>query len=698
MGTSTAGGGTGGTSGSASGGQIRYNFYAGSNITLSQSLDSIAGASGSLSIYGRSAPAQTVQPGIQSIQVSNTTYTTGHVIFSNANGVSFGSSAGGAVTASINALTTARASTDAIGLNTAGTNVTWTANSSGLSFNGAGYAGTGSTFNGANISGSMTHNSAGLNLSLSAAAPGGGGGAGLSAGTQSVSTGTVNFANSNGISFGMSNSNQITASYTVPTQTVQPGPQNVVLGGNTSGTLATISSGTMTLAGGSNITLYQSGNSVQIVGQTNPTLTVYAGSNTIPSANTSGSMAANFFYYYGAGAASVGMLANVVEISVPFQSVQPAIGLNTAGTNVTWTANSSGLSFNGAGYAGTGSTFNGANISGSMTHNSAGLNLSLSAAAPGAGGGVAIGDGAANITNGTAVFSDLNGVSFGVNGSTMTASVAAQSNQTMGFTATGNTTYNSTGTFDARSIIVQGDGAVSVGLSNGSLVISANAGGGANPVHSFYQNLVPQNSAQPYTTLALVHRTMLMQPLSPIEGYGFPGDMTVSTFMMQLSASGTASSSYSSAVSIGLYLLANSSLLTLVNSASTSWSRPANAGNSTFMNGARYLTFHSSLWSTTPALSYGERYWYGVIHNSTNYSANGAAWLGQYVGASTQRSGTIGVSQANQTSQGMVPFLGVYSASLTSVPVSVGNSDVNKVNVSAGFVPSVILNATISMF
>ena len=44
--------------------------------------------------------AQSVQPGIQSIQVSNTTYTTGNVIFSNANGISFGSSAGGAITAS----------------------------------------------------------------------------------------------------------------------------------------------------------------------------------------------------------------------------------------------------------------------------------------------------------------------------------------------------------------------------------------------------------------------------------------------------------------------------------------------------------------------------------------------------------------------------------------------------------------------
>jgi hypothetical protein len=48
MNTSTAGGATGGTSGYASGGQVRYDFYAGSNITLSQSVN---GASGSMSVY-----------------------------------------------------------------------------------------------------------------------------------------------------------------------------------------------------------------------------------------------------------------------------------------------------------------------------------------------------------------------------------------------------------------------------------------------------------------------------------------------------------------------------------------------------------------------------------------------------------------------------------------------------------------------
>jgi len=64
-------------------------------------------------------------------------------------------------------LTTARASNDAIGLNTAQTNVTWTVNSSGLSLNADGYAGTGTSATNA----SVTLNSNGLAISV--AAPGG---------------------------------------------------------------------------------------------------------------------------------------------------------------------------------------------------------------------------------------------------------------------------------------------------------------------------------------------------------------------------------------------------------------------------------------------------------------------------------------------------------------------------------------------
>lgn len=113
-------------------------------------------------------------------------------------------------------LTTARASTDGIGLNTAQTNVTWTVNSSGLSLNAAGYAGTGTTFNGANMSGSITQNSNGINLSLSVAAPGAAAEANAinlignnTTGNTTASGSTIGWAGVNGITLSGSNNSQI---------------------------------------------------------------------------------------------------------------------------------------------------------------------------------------------------------------------------------------------------------------------------------------------------------------------------------------------------------------------------------------------------------------------------------------------------------------------------------------------------------
>jgi hypothetical protein len=121
--------------------------------------------------------------------------------FSNSNGVSFGIN-GSNITASHNGLTTARASNDGIGLATARSNVTWTVNSAGLSLDARGYVGTG--FTGTNAT--ATLNSNGLQLSVV-----GGGtinqtGPNIAAGGVTVTDGTVQFSNANGVSFGLAGS------------------------------------------------------------------------------------------------------------------------------------------------------------------------------------------------------------------------------------------------------------------------------------------------------------------------------------------------------------------------------------------------------------------------------------------------------------------------------------------------------------
>lgn len=83
--------------------------------------------------------------------------------------------------------------------------------------------------------------------------------------------------------------------------------------------------------------------------------------------------------------------------------------------------------------------------------------------------GASAGTSSAIVTN--LVFSNSNGISFGLNGSTLTATVA-QSNQTIGMYALSNTTGASTSsTFDARTMSFVGGGYNSIGFSNGSIQI-----------------------------------------------------------------------------------------------------------------------------------------------------------------------------------------------------------------------------------
>lgn len=324
--------------------------FGGTNISGSMTLNS-AGLALSLSGgAGGGGGSINVSAGTTSNNLTN-------FVMSNSNNVSFGLN-GSTITATANA----RASNDGIGLNTAQTNVTWTVNSSGLSLNAAGYAGTGTTFGGTNISGSITQNSNGIALSLSGlAALTSQSNQAASAANGSFAFQTISFSNLNGISFGTSAGSAITASHNALTS------------------------------------------------QSNQALSAANGSFTFQTAQFSNANGVSFVTSAGSAIAA---------------SVNTAyVGLNTAQTNVTWTVNSSGISLNASGYAGTGTTFNGANISGSITQNSVGLNLSLSVAAPGAANiNVSAGTTSNDVTQ--IVFSNSNGVTFGLDGSTITASAA----------------------------------------------------------------------------------------------------------------------------------------------------------------------------------------------------------------------------------------------------------------------------------
>lgn len=191
--------------------------------------------------------------------------------FSNANGISFGTSAGSAITGSHNAITTGRASNDAIGLNTAQSNVTWTVNSSGLSFDARGYAGTGTSATNASI----TLNSAGLAISVAAPGAGGGVAAGISntgntlGNTGTASSGTLVFAASGGITASESTAaGQSTLWFSVATPVAQTNQSVGFYGiGNTTGqsSSSTWDARTLSFAGAGAISVGNSSNSGLII-------------------------------------------------------------------------------------------------------------------------------------------------------------------------------------------------------------------------------------------------------------------------------------------------------------------------------------------------------------------------------------------------------------------------------------------------
>jgi len=156
------------------------------------------------------------------------------------------------------------------------------------------------------------------------------------------------------------------------------------ISGNTTGTPATITSGTITLAGGANVTLSQAGNAITISAGT-------AGGGGSIGAISAGTTQATSgtVVFSDSNNVSFGMDGQTITASAAGGG---GVGLNTAGTNVTWTVNSSGISLNAGAYLTTAmasnastqfvqanANFYGTNASGTIASN----NISVSVDEPG---------------------------------------------------------------------------------------------------------------------------------------------------------------------------------------------------------------------------------------------------------------------------------------------------------------------------
>jgi len=276
--------------------------------------------------------------------------------------------------------------------------------------------------------------------------------AAISAAGNSVSNGTVVFSNSPTVTFGMAGST-VTAS---------------AAGGG--GGAVTFSGGTSSAALSSLVFSDLSGIRWGLNGSTmtaNATASISATGNTI--ATNSVSMTANLsaFVFAASGTGvSVGVSNGSIVMSgnaLTSQTVQTQNAISVQGsTGDIRFADSNGVDWG----------FNASTITAQVTGNASAtgntiatnsVSMSMQVSAPifaASGTGLSVG-----VSNGSVVFS--------------ANALTAQTNQTLGLYFTSNTTQSSSGTQDARSLTFHGAGVASVGYSNGSVVVSVPAGGGA---------------------------------------------------------------------------------------------------------------------------------------------------------------------------------------------------------------------------
>lgn len=383
------------------------------------------------------------------------------------------------------------------------------------------------------------------------------------------------------------------------------------------------------------------------------------------------------------------------------------LGGNTAGTTTFHASNNASLFFHG-----------GANIT--LSGNGSSVTISGASAAPSP---VNFSAGTTSSDIGSVVFSDSHGVSFGLNGSTITASIVTHSTVGTATTVYSVASANSVGTVtrwaaeDHRHAGVGGIGISTSGntagttgsvlgtywfeggnnitvsqitSNNGSHTLRLSVGGGA-PEVDYYDN-------GPIGVTALSNpgqMTLYVFPFTPVNEV-FPANMSVESVFLNVTQSVSTAATWTNQLSIAFYSSVNSTQLTRVVSGSTSWG--TNAGNMNIndsFGGTRWLTIGSGNFNAQPVLLEGVRYWCAIWNRTSNNAGSMSLNLYGYqsLGNSNARSGILGAVSVVNSTLGWGRFMGIYSVTFsTAMPSALAASDINKSVAQVLFLPQVILN------
>lgn len=261
------------------------------------------------------------------------------------------------------------------------------------------------------------------------------------------------------------------------------------------------------------------------------------------------------------------------------------------------------------------------------------------------------------------------------------------------YTLTGNTSDNSTAS--GSNVVFSGGAGITLVGSNSVIGIQG------NPVvtRAFFDNMGPLNTISgAMGTKQAQDRQVQVFPLKPYQDV-FNGSMTVNTMLMEASISGSTATlsagGISTIIRFGLYTLDTTGAtisLSLINSFGKTYGlAAASTNNSTYWQGRRWLSVHSSEWSSQPVLSDGVHYFGGLHISTVGSTAQTFAMIGGFAGSTIARSGFLGVATANATHNGDFGlFLGVFRATTGALPTGIAYTDVNRQSASANFIPHII--------
>jgi len=276
-------------------------------------------------------------------------------------------------------------------------------------------------------------------------------------------------------------------------------------------------------------------------------------------------------------------------------------------------------------------------------------------------------------------FASANGVSFGLatTNDAQGRNVVMTASTALFFRQPGGLTENIT------QLNLGGNIRISTFASIGQII------GADNDSMSFYRNI--ENVSGEVNTASFATASLLVSPFQG--GRPFPAPMIASTFeALVVGAAATATnSSFGFTLRGGVYTLANSTQLSMVNSFSFSFSlqSTASANRNSSHVGARWLQLSTSNWSSSPVFSQGVQYWLASNWQTAGLQVVSAALGQEAMGfAGNPYRGTFGVTATTDAFSRILPMAGWVNT--TNPPTTIGSAGfVNPgAGVASGFIPA----------